>query len=191
MKRTVLLVDDEVRVLEGLRRALRRENLHLISAGSGREALDLLEQHPVDAIVTDEVMPGMSGTRLLAEARQRWPDVARVVLTGHREFDTAMRAINLGEVDRFFLKPCNTPELGAALRELTEDRALRRQARRLLSTVRRQSTVLETLEDMTPGITAITRDETGSIVLEDEAVDMQRLLIEIDDELERAEGRTR
>lgn len=189
MKPLVLLVDDEPSVLEGLVRALRREPFALRSARGAREALEALDQYEVAAVVSDESMPGMSGTELLSEVRRLWPDTARVVLTGHRDFDTAMRAINLGEVHRYFLKPCDTRELSAALRELLAERTLRRQAHRLLGTVRHQSEILEAIETETPGITTIEHDDSGSIVLRDDPVDLDGLLSEIEDEIRRAENR--
>lgn len=185
----VLLVDDDPSVLDALVRALRHEPFALRPARGAREALEALHHSEIAAVVSDESMPGMSGTELLSEVRRLWPETARVVLTGHRDFDTAMRAINLGEVHRYFTKPCNTRELSAALRELLAERTLRRQAHRLLSTVRHQSEVLETIEAETPGITTIEHDDSGSIVLQDDAVDLDGLLSEIEEEIRRAESR--
>lgn len=186
----VLVVDDDPDVLEALGRALRREPFALEFSRNASEALDALHRLEIAAVVSDESMPGMSGTELLSEVRRLWPDTARVVLTGHREFDTAMRAINLGEVHRFFLKPCDSRELSAALRELIAERTLRRQAHRLLSTVRQQSGILEAIETETPGISTIEHDGSGSIVLPDEPVDLDQLVSEIEDEIRRAERTT-
>ena len=83
MRRTVLLVDDEKNVRSALRRALRHESCEILEAESAAEALRLLESRPVAVVVSDESMPGMSGTELLARVRAEYPETFRIILTGH------------------------------------------------------------------------------------------------------------
>lgn len=113
----VLLVDDEPELLRGLRVALRREPFGVLTAGSGREALDLLERHPVALVVSDERMPEMPGSVLLTEVRLRHPDVERVILTGQASMEATIAAINEAQVHRFLTKPCRADELAACIRE--------------------------------------------------------------------------
>jgi len=80
---TVLLVDDEPNVLDGLTRVLRKEPYEILTANSAEEAATLLEDRSVDLIVSDEEMPGLSGTEFLGRAAQQYPDTVRLVLTGH------------------------------------------------------------------------------------------------------------
>jgi len=103
---TVLLVDDEPEILAGYCQVLRREPWRVLTAGDGERALALLRREPVDVVVTDEQMPGMPGTSLLARMRSEFPGVVRIVLTGHASLNTAVRAINLGGAFRFLEKPC-------------------------------------------------------------------------------------
>jgi DNA-binding NtrC family response regulator len=120
MTHTVLLVDDDENLLHGLTRALRRQPYRIFTARSGNEAQWVLKTQPVDVIVCDEQMPGMSGSDLLGWAAAQFPDVVRIVLTGHASVDVAIKAINDGAVYRFFTKPCNEFELAIAIREAIE-----------------------------------------------------------------------
>jgi len=122
MSAIVLLVDDDDNVLHGLSRVLRNQPYQLFTARSGDEAMFILKTHPVDVVVTDERMPGMSGTDLVAWVAEHCPETKRIVLTGHATATTAIRAINEGEVFRFFTKPCNEVDLAIAIREALERR---------------------------------------------------------------------
>jgi response regulator RpfG family c-di-GMP phosphodiesterase len=82
---TLLLVDDEARILSALRRALRREGYEILTAETAEEALNLLEERPVDAILSDQKMPGMTGLQLLARAAERRPEATRMLITGWTE----------------------------------------------------------------------------------------------------------
>jgi len=105
-KTTILLVDDEPFVLEGLRRQLARQ-FDVLTAAVGRDALALLAEHvEVAVILCDLRMPGMSGVEVLAAARDSSPDTVRLLLTGNADLDAALAAVNEGEVFRFLTKPC-------------------------------------------------------------------------------------
>ncbi len=168
MKPTVLFVDDEPSVTAALKRRLRNEPYRILEAHSGKEALQVLEREKVDVIVTDEKMPVMSGSELLAEVRLRYPDTIRMVLTGHASLDAAMKAINEGQIYRFLLKPCNEVELMVSIRLALEQKRLEDQNRELKKLLRKQTEALRKLEDEYPGITNILRDETGAILIREE-----------------------
>jgi diguanylate cyclase (GGDEF)-like protein len=114
---TLLLVDDEPAILSALTRLLRRENYRILTAASGEEALALLAEHEVGVIVTDQRMPGMSGTELLARARTMHPKAVRIVLSGYTGLDSLTEAINRGEVYKFLTKPWEDAELLDAVRD--------------------------------------------------------------------------
>lgn len=114
---TVVVVDDDLRVVEGLIAILRREPYRTIGLTSPHAVLALLEHETVQVIVSDEQMPLMNGITLFHRIRQRWPQIARIMLTGHADMDLAMRAFDLGDIQRFLLKPCQPPELMTAIRE--------------------------------------------------------------------------
>ncbi|MFQ5700047.1 MAG: response regulator [Myxococcota bacterium] len=187
---TVLLVDDEASVLSGLLRVLRAEPYDLLTASGGADALGLLEQKSIDVVVSDERMPAMTGTELLSRIRERWPHVVRIMLTGKRDLAVAQNAINQGEVHRFLTKPCNSVDLAGAIRSALELSLLKRESLRMLGCLRAQSEQLESLEAEHPGISSVSRDTSGAIVIEDEDMlgDLEALLAEIRVEVQRAEG---
>lgn len=116
MMARVLLVDDEENILQGYYRVLRH-HFEMDVALGGSQALHALEhQGPYAVIVSDMRMPGMSGLELLAEARARFPDMTRIMLTGNSDQQTAMDAVNHGQVFRFLTKPCPAEELELAIR---------------------------------------------------------------------------
>ncbi len=110
MKR-ILFVDDESKILDGIRRMLRadRERWDMQFAVGGEAALQAFEAAPFDVIVSDMRMPGMDGATLLSHIRDRFPGTARIVLSGYSEGGMATRAIPVAH--RFLTKPCDGVEL--------------------------------------------------------------------------------
>ena len=167
MAYTLLVVDDVPSVLMMIRDAMASEPYRIRTAQSGEEALKILSREPVDVIITDEKMPGMSGSDLLAEVRNRYPDTVRMMLTGNATLASAIRAINEGEIYRFFTKPCNIVDLRVSIRQALERKELIRENRRLSRLVKRQSDALDVLEQQCPGITDVKRDADGAIIIEE------------------------
>ena len=131
MSHTVLLVDDDERVLHGMSRALWEQPYQIYTARSGEEAMAILKAHSVDVVVTDEKMPGMSGSDLLSWMAGKYPDVIRIMLTGHANTETAIRAINDGKVYQFFTKPCDEVRLAITIRKALEHKDLQSEVSRL------------------------------------------------------------
>lgn len=113
---TLLLIDDEANMLSALKRMLRHENYRILTAGSGDEALALLAENQVGVILSDQLMPGMNGTELLARVRLMHPNIVRMLLSGHTGVDNLTEAINRGEIFRFLTKPWEEQELIDAIR---------------------------------------------------------------------------
>jgi response regulator RpfG family c-di-GMP phosphodiesterase len=111
----LLIVDDEARILSALRRALRREGYEIITAETAKEALRILDARPVDAILSDQKMPGMSGAQFLAEAARLRPAAARMLITGWTEEMPRERLEELG-VCALITKPWDDAKLKATLR---------------------------------------------------------------------------
>ncbi|MET3445499.1 two-component system response regulator [Ralstonia pickettii] len=141
----ILLVDDEPGVLSSLRRLLRPTGYRVITADSGAAGLDMLGVYPVDLIISDMRMPGMSGAEFLAHARERYPDVMRILLTGYSEIDSAVRAINEGGVYRYLNKPWDDQDLLLTVRHAIEQRTLAKEAQRLTDLTRQQNNALQRL----------------------------------------------
>ncbi len=110
-KYSLLLVDDEVNVTKALKRAFRRENYNIFVAHNGKEALELLQEQPVEVVISDYMMPGMTGAELLREIKKRYPETIRIMLTGHADTQAVMSAIKDGAVYKFILKPWNDDDL--------------------------------------------------------------------------------
>ena len=173
MEHTILIVDDEPFITEILTEALSREPYVTLTAGSAEDALHLLAQRQVDVIISDEKMPGMSGSEFLAVVRKKYPDTIRMILTGHGSLESAMRAINEGQIYRFFTKPCNVLDLAMTIRKAIRQNDLKKAIQRLLSAEKRQSVFIKTLEKQYPGITKVNRDSRGEIIIDD-AIDNGR-----------------
>ena len=149
---TILLVDDEPRVLDALRRTLRDSTYQLLTAGDAGEALRLLAAGGVDVLLSDIDMPGMDGVELVKEARRRHPEVIRLLLTGDASLDSALEAINDGEVYRYLVKPWKAAELRQTLADaIARLGELREAARASLRTSARERMLAE-LESEHPGI---------------------------------------
>ncbi|MEZ6004825.1 MAG: EAL domain-containing protein [Planctomycetota bacterium] len=122
----VLFVDDEPAVTGAIKIALRKAPFEVLTANSGREALSLLGQEPVDVVVSDERMPGMCGSELLSLVRVQFPDTVRMILSGQSDLQAAVRAINEGGIFRFLLKPCSPEDLASSVEEALDSLAMRR-----------------------------------------------------------------
>lgn len=115
-RHTILVVDDEPEILDGIRRTLRDEGYKILTSTSPMEAMQLLDGG-VDLLLTDIDMPEMNGLDLIARVRKAFPEVVRVVITGQTTFESAMAAINEGEVHRYLTKPWNKAELRETIRQ--------------------------------------------------------------------------
>lgn len=140
---TLLCVDDERSVLHALRRLLRNESYRLLTAPSAEEGLELLDQEPVQVVLSDNRMPGMTGPEFLHEVKKRHPDTVRMVLSGYADPYVVLESINKGEVYRFLPKPWNDEELKVAIRQCFEHHDLMQQNRSLLEQVRTQNDQLK------------------------------------------------
>jgi two-component system, NtrC family, response regulator HupR/HoxA len=128
---TVLIVDDEPRVLDALEAVLAAE-FRVLRAGQGPDALRCLADEPdVAVILTDQRMPGMSGIELLRQSQERNPDTLRIVLTAHTDVDSLMDAINTGQIYHFLPKPWDPHELLLVVRRAAERWRLTRENVRL------------------------------------------------------------
>jgi two-component system probable response regulator PhcQ len=166
--KSILIVDDEENVRNALRRALRKEGYTLHFADGPEAGLALLQRTHIDLVISDHMMPQMSGIEFLTVVRDRHPGVMRLMITGHADLETAIKAINHGEIYRFLTKPWDDVELKVTLFLAFERQDLEAQNRKLLAQVRRQQLFLGAIDREHPGIVDVYRDENGAILLSEE-----------------------
>ncbi|MDD2850736.1 MAG: response regulator [Desulfuromonadaceae bacterium] len=167
MNNTILLVDDEDNVLTAITRALFDEPLEIVTSSSAEQALEVMKGQSFKVVISDERMIGMQGSDFLAQVRSLYPETIRIMLTGHATLEAAMKAVNEGEIYRFFAKPWNDHDLKFAIRSALEKFDLEAENRRLLATVKSQAVELKSLEKFYPGISDVERDNCGSLVLQE------------------------
>jgi len=191
-KSKLLLVDDEPNLTSALVRSLDRTQFQIFTADSAQQGLMILAGNDIDVVVSDERMPGMTGSQFLSEVRKQWPNTIRMILSGQADLEAAVRAINEGEVYRFLLKPCHPKELQMTILQGLQHKKLVAQSRRLLQEHQKQQNLLEALEKDNPGITKIELDEDGAITLEEDPgnnEDVQSLLDDLEKEMAKIGSR--
>ncbi|MFA6616536.1 MAG: sigma-54 dependent transcriptional regulator [Hydrogenophaga sp.] len=138
---TVLVVDDEVRSQDAMRRTLD-EDFTVFTASSADEARGLLQRQPVSVILCDQRMPGTTGVAFLKEVRERWPEVVRIVISGYTDSEDIIAGINEAGIYQYILKPWSPDHLLDAVRNAVEAQALQRQTSRLGLELRTSTRVL-------------------------------------------------
>ncbi len=113
----LLLVDDEPNVPRSIRRALRHEGYNVFIANSGDTALELLRDQPIDIILSDHRMPGMTGAELLTEVSRSYPETVRIMLSGQADMNDVVQAVNEGSIYKFLTKPWSNDTLRSIIKE--------------------------------------------------------------------------
>jgi len=159
----VLIVDDEEFVLKSISRTLKTELYKVFTASSGKEALTMIKEEKINVVITDEYMPEMRGTELLNTIKTAYPTIIRILITGNASIDTAMEAINNGEIYRFLLKPSDNRELILCVRSALEKFYLENEREMLLNSLKEQLIELKVIEKVYPEYKDETRDNKGEI----------------------------
>ena len=142
-KHELLFVDDEVANLQKLQRTfMDKYAVHL--AQSGEEALQILRSTAVDAIITDQKMPNMTGIEFLEASQKQYPNVVRIVLTGFTDVEDLIAAINTGKVHKYITKPWEPGDLRMAVQEALEKMELQRENERLAGELKIANEKLQT-----------------------------------------------
>jgi two-component system response regulator HydG len=144
---TVLVVDDEPGIVDSLQKILERESLRVLTAGSGGEALELIRRDAVSVLVTDLMMPGMSGIDLLRASRSLSPETETVLMTAYGTVENAVEAMKQGAYD-FVTKPIRRAHLLRVVGKALEKRSLVQENRSLraqLAAEKRRSLIGQSL----------------------------------------------
>jgi diguanylate cyclase (GGDEF)-like protein len=168
---TVLVVDDEPYILPTLR-ALLVSEFDVLTAASAEEAQKLLQDRPVDILLSDQKMPRVTGVQLLEWARQHSPRTIRLLMTGYSELEDAVEAINRGNVYYYLLKPWRADDLLQVLRNAADKFHLERKQERYLEELWQLN------RDLERRVADRTRElEEANQLLEQRARELERLAL--------------
>jgi serine phosphatase RsbU (regulator of sigma subunit) len=164
----ILYTDDEEINLRSFKRSLRK-SFEVMTATSGREALEILRSTPeIGILVTDQRMPEMTGIELLEHTLEEFPDLIRLILTGYSDEEDIKKAVNKCGIFRYLTKPWDEEELENALRSAAEVYFLRKNNQLLMQHLKIQNSVLE----------AEVLDKTAAVAERDERLDFQNQILE-------------
>ena len=175
----ILFVDDEPRILTGLRRMLRshRSEWEMVFAGGGGEALEQCASATFDVVVSDARMPGMDGYKLLEELTRLYPDTVRMILSGQCSRSSVLKCV--GVTHQFLSKPCDPEILKSALRRTCEmrdclhDKATRRAISRLQSLPSQTAVYAELVDQVGSPVASI--EKVAEIISRDVAMCMKTM----------------
>lgn len=141
----ILVVDDERHILDSMKRVFRKENYQIETASNGREALEIMKRLTFQLIISDHMMPGITGAELLQKVRDLYPDTIRIMLTGNADTSAIMGAVKEGAVYRFILKPAQDDDLRITVALALEQFDIIKKNKELISVNARQSKEVEAL----------------------------------------------
>jgi DNA-binding NtrC family response regulator len=179
----IMLIDDEPHVLSALQRLLRQhppvpgQPFAVETYTSPLAAIEGAQERTVDVVISDYRMPELDGVETLRRIRELQPQTGRILLSGSREFDTVVDAVNVAQVGRIVIKPWGETELVSAIRDVVETRRLRLENAELADQVRaqrgllsQQDAELRRIEGLWPGITRVEWGADGSICISENDV---------------------
>jgi response regulator RpfG family c-di-GMP phosphodiesterase len=172
---TVLFVDDEDNILRSLKRLLRKEGYRLLTATSGVDGLEMLNEHDVHLVVTDQRMPGMSGTDFLAKVKEKYPEVIRIVLSGYTEVDSITESINKGHIYKFMLKPWNDQNLKLEIKQALEQYDLMQVNKTLHEKLIEKNQELKKINE---NLEVLVNERTMDFEIQNRALELSRAILE-------------
>jgi signal transduction histidine kinase len=141
-KYSLLVVDDEPDLVDSVKDLLRRD-YHVLGANRASEGLKILEQRPVQIVMTDQCMPEMTGVEFLSILREKHPDTIRLLFTAYADIKAVIDSINQGSVYRYITKPWEPHDLQAVLRQAVEHYDLLAERKQLLGELQEKNAQLE------------------------------------------------
>jgi len=173
---SVLFVDDEENILSALKRLFRPAGYKIFVANGGTNGLQVLQQHPIDLVISDMRMPEMDGAEFLSRVAEQWPGTVRILLTGYADLTSTIKAINSGQIYRYISKPWEDNDIKLVIRQALEHKFLEEERRRLLALTRKQN---EELTELNANLETKVMQRTEEVrqtmsLLEDAHQDLQR-----------------
>ncbi|MDL1962858.1 MAG: response regulator [Deltaproteobacteria bacterium] len=174
-RHTILCVDDEENILHSIKRLLRKEGYRLLTASNGVEGLKILKENNVHLVLSDQRMPQMSGTEFLAEVKEKYPDVIRIILTGYTQIDSITESINKGNIYKFLLKPWNDQNLKLEIGKALEQYDLIQANKSLHEKVLEQN---EELKRINENLEMLIQERTKDLEIQNQALELSRAILE-------------
>jgi YesN/AraC family two-component response regulator len=172
---TILCVDDEENILSSLRRLLRGEDYRIMTAASSMEGLKVLEENDVQLIISDQRMPGMSGTEFFAVVRERFPEAIRIILSGYTDVDAITESINKGHIYKLLLKPWDDQRLKLEVKQALEYYELKHANKLLYEKVLEKN---NELKNMNEKLEKMVKDRTEELEIQNQVLELSRDILE-------------
>jgi len=175
MTKTLLIVDDEKNIISALKRLFRREDVEILTADSGVRGLEILNNTKIGVILSDHMMPEMTGVEFLSQARKIQPDTIRIVLSGYTDLKTIVDSINKGAIWRFLTKPWDDELLKNTIQEAFENYQLKDTNKQLSTDLREKN---ETLGVYTKMLEGVIEEKTYSLEFNLKALQISQDILE-------------
>lgn len=170
-KHTILIVDDEKNILSSMTRLLRADNREIVVAESVAEGLEKLKSaRGADLIISDNRLPDLTGIDFFVKARQLYPDSIRILITGYPDLDSAVQAINKGQVYRYISKPWDGEELKLIVNQALDYFDVLRDNRALLKIAKQQAEWLALMEKKYPQVSTAELDKSSIYIIDEQNV---------------------
>jgi len=143
----LLIVDDEPNIIKSIKRSLNSEEMEILSATCGQEAMAVITSKHVGVVLSDQKMPEMDGVSLLSKVRDYDPDIVRLLLTGYASVDSAMDAIKRSQIFEYLTKPWDPDALKGTLHRAFKHHFLIKENHRLQSLTIEQNNQLRHMND--------------------------------------------
>lgn len=170
-KYTILLVDDEPNILSSLTRLLRAEDREIFTAETAEDAwVKLKEIGGADLVISDNRLPNICGIDFLVKVRHLYPDAIRILITGYPDLESAIQAINKGQVYRFITKPWENEELKLIVKQAIDYYEVLRDNRVLLNIARQQAEWLKVMQQRYPDVSAKEFNKSGIYIIDEKKV---------------------
>jgi len=174
-RHTILCVDDEINIINSIKRLLRKENYQILTASSGAEALKVLEQNQVHLIISDQRMPEMSGTELLGIVKERYPEAIRTILSGFIDVDAIAESVNKGHIYKFFLKPWEDQTLKLEIQKALEQYDLQQANKELHRQVQEQN---EELKKINENLETLVQERAKELIIQNQTLELSRAILD-------------
>lgn len=170
-KHTILIVDDEKNILSAMSRLLRTDDREIVTAENSHEGLEKLKAiGGADLVISDNRLPDFSGIDFLIKVRQLYPDSLRILITGYPDLESAIHAINRGQVYRFVTKPWDNEELKIIVKQALDFYDVLKDNRTLLKIARQQADLLKSVKEKYPEMDQAEFDKSSLYIIEERMI---------------------